>query len=272
MSRKVSLIVHGSLVEREMPDAYSEVLPGVIWGDPWTLFTPAYWLAQAWMSEIDTRPSGRYSVKHGLIGELGFCLLGGFGITAELATAAYDRCWQAGLFLRYETRPEAWVAELSEPLQVGSRKIRYRYPNQKSRFLAAAMEYVQHNELRTDSGMALREQLLNINGVGYKIASWVARNALDSDEVAILDIHLLRAGRLCGLFSPRHRVERHYKEMEALYLLFSEKLQIRPAALDCLIWEDMRSAGSLPLRLLDPQANSQMSMRFMTIGSNQSPA
>src|ERR1035441_10859941 len=86
MSRKVSLIVHGNLVEREMPDACSEVLPGVIWGDPWTLFTPAYWLAQAWMSEIDTRPSGRYSVKHGLIGELGFCLLGGFGITDRKST------------------------------------------------------------------------------------------------------------------------------------------------------------------------------------------
>ncbi len=171
-----------------MPDACSEVLPGVIWGDPWTLFTPAYWLAQAWMSEIDTRPSGRYSVKHGLIGELGFCLLGGFGITAELATAAYDRCWQAGLFLRCETRPEAWVAELSEPLQVGSRKIRYRYPNQKSRFLAAAMEYVQHKRTENglgngsagtaleyywcrlqDSELGLRETLL----IAMKLRSWI---------------------------------------------------------------------------------------------------
>jgi len=200
MSRKVSLIVHGSLVEREMPDACSEVLPGVIWGDPWTLFTPAYWLAQAWMSEIDTRPSGRYSVKHGLIGELGFCLLGGFGITAELATAAYDRCWQAGLFLRYETRPEAWVAELSEPLQVGSRKIRYRYPNQKSRFLAAAMEYVQHNELRTDSGMALREQLLNINGVDYKIASWLQETLLIAMKLRSW-IFICSAPGACAVYS-----------------------------------------------------------------------
>jgi N-glycosylase/DNA lyase len=260
MSRIVSLIVRDTLVEREIPDATSEVLPGVVWGDPWTLFTPSYWLAQAWMSEIDCKTSGKYSIKHGLIGELGFCLLGGYGITAELATAAYERCWQAGLFSRYETRPEVWVAELSEPLQVGTRQIRYRYPNQKSRFLAAAMEYVQHHELRMDSGMALREQLMNIPGVGYKIASWVARNVLDSDEVAILDIHLLRAGRLCGLFSQEQRVERHYREMEARFLLFCEKLQLRPAALDCLIWEDMRSAGSLPCRLLDPQAGDQLTL------------
>jgi thermostable 8-oxoguanine DNA glycosylase len=124
------------------------------------------------------------------------------------------------------------------------------------------MEYVQHNELRTDSGIALRDQLMNITGVGYKIASWVARNVLDSDEIAILDIHLLRAGRLCGLFSPEHRVERHYKEMEARFILFSERLELRPAALDCLIWEDMRSAGSLPLRLLDPHTDNQMTLRL----------
>lgn len=260
MSRVVSLLIGERLVEREMHDAGSEVIPGVMWGDPWTPFTPSYWLAQAWMSEIDLKPSRKYSAKHDIIGELGFCLLGGFGITAELATAAYERCWQAGLFSRLETKPEVWRAELSAPLQVGDRMIRYRYPNQKSRFLAAAMEYVRSNELRTDSGLALREQLLNIKGVGYKIASWVARNVLDSDEIAILDIHLIRAGRLCGLFPPEQRVERHYKEMESRFLLFCEKLHIRPAELDLLIWEDMRAAGGLPLQLLDTQANSQMAL------------
>lgn len=260
MIRTVSLMIRDNLVEREMHDAASEVLPGILWGDPWKLFTPAYWLAQAWMSEIDLKPTGQHSAKHGIVGELGFCMLGGFGITAELATAAYERCWKAGLFSRHETRPEVWVAELSTPLQVGCRQIKYRYPNQKSRFLAAAMQYVQQNQLRTDSGMALRDQLLNIDGVGYKTASWVARNVLDSDEVAILDIHVLRAGLLCGLFSPLQRVERNYKEMEARFLLFCEKLEIRPSALDCLIWGDMRSAGPLPLRLLDPREESQMTL------------
>jgi thermostable 8-oxoguanine DNA glycosylase len=262
MSRNVSLLIRDNLVQREMPDATSEVLHGVLWGDPWTLFTPAYWMAQAWMSEIDLKPTGRYSVKHGVVGELGFCMLGGYGITAELATAAYERCWDAGLFSRYETRPEVWAAELSAPLRVGCRQIKYRYPNQKSRFLAAAMQYVQQNQLRMDSGLALREQLLNITGVGYKIASWVARNVLDSDEIAILDIHILRAGLLCGLFSPEQRVERHYKEMEARFLLFCEKLQVRPSALDYLIWGSMRSAGPLPLRLLDPKPDKQMTLHF----------
>lgn len=272
MSRVVTLLVGNTLVKREMADATSEVLPGVFWGDPWTLFTPSFWLAQAWMSEIDCKPTGKYSAKHGIVEELGFCLLGGFGITAELAAAAYDRCWHAGLFSRYETKREAWVAELSEPLQVGSRYIRYRYPNQKSRFLAAAMDYVRNNELRTDSALALREQLMNIPGVGYKIASWVARNVLDSDEIAILDIHLLRAGRLCGLFTPEQRVERHYKEMESRFLLFCEKLQLRPAELDCLIWEHMRSAGELPCRLLNPDPDNQLKLQIPPIDSTRGHA
>lgn len=262
MSRRISLIIRDTLVEREMPDAADEVLHGVLWGDPWTLFTPAYWMAQAWMSEIELNPTSKYSARHGVVGELGFCILGGYGITAELATAAYERCWDAGLFSRYETRPEVWAAELSVPLRVGSREIRYRYPNQKSRFLADAMRYAQQNQLTMNSGLALRGQLLNIKGVGYKTASWVARNVLDSDEIAILDVHILRAGLLCGLFLPAQRVERHYEEMEARFLLFCEKLQVRSSAMDCLIWESMRSAGPLPLYLLDHKRANQMALRF----------
>jgi len=66
---------------------------------------------------------------------------------------------------------------------------KYRYPT-RIRFLAAAMQYVQQTNLEWILA-SLREQLLNITGVGYKIASWVARNVLDSDEIAILDITFL---------------------------------------------------------------------------------
>ncbi len=223
MNRTISILIQENLVERDLPGADTEVLPGVKWGEPWVLFTPAYWVTQAWMAEIDSKPSKRNPTKDGVVDELGFCMLGGFGITAELATAAFERCSQAGLFARYETSSDAWRAELSAPLQVGPRLIKYRYPNQKSSFLAAAMEFVRTNQLRTDSGIALREQLMTIKGVGFKIASWVARNVLDSDEVAILNIHLIRAGQLCGLFSPDQRVDRHYREMEVACPVFCTK-------------------------------------------------
>ncbi len=250
MKRLISLIVGGCPIQREMPSSDSELLPGVYWGDPWVLFTPAYWLAQAWMTESDPSSDNKYRAKDSVVDELGFCMLGGFGITAELATSAFERCKEAGLFSRLETRTEIWTEALSSPLSVGGRLVRYRYPNQKARFLSAAMSYVERNPMQLNSGKSLRDQLLVIPGVGYKTASWVARNVLDSDDVAILDIHLIRAGRLCGLFSAEDDVQRQYLPMEERFLSFARALQLRPAKLDCLIWDEMRAAGPLPIDML----------------------
>jgi len=263
MNRMVSLVIGEKLVERAMPCPEEQILPGMKWGDPWHLFTPAYWLAQAWMAELDTKPSSCYRARDGVVEELVFCLLGGYGITAEMATAAYERCGGAGLVAARETRQEAWVSVLSAPLVVGGRHLRYRYPNQKSKYLASAMRIVRQEPLRLDSGLGLRDQLLGMPGVGYKTASWVARNVLDCDDVAILDIHIIRAGKLCGLFKDSDRVEKDYCGMEARFLLFCQAMSLRPAVLDCLIWDGMRDAGQLPIRALGrlriPQANRKKS-------------
>ncbi|QMV19719.1 8-oxoguanine DNA glycosylase [Granulicella sp. 5B5] len=269
MSRLVSLFIEDQLVQREMPQATDELLPGVSWGDPWTLFTPAYWLALAWITKVDRSKTNRYRAKDGIVNELGFCMLGGFGITAELATVAFERCKEAGLFANAETRAERWTTELSSPFTLNGRSIRYRYPNQKARFLSAAMKYVKEHELSLDSGRALRDQLLEIAGVGYKTASWVTRNVLDSDDVAILDIHLIRAGRLCGLFSAKDDVQRNYLSMEERFLLFSRQLQLRPAILDCLIWDEMRAAGPLPINLLNETDHTHTGHRRSKSGQTQ---
>jgi N-glycosylase/DNA lyase len=251
MSRLISLIIRDRLIQREMPDADVELLPGVQWGDPWALFTPAYWRAQAWMTQSDDHKTNKYLARDSVVEELGFCMLGGFGITAELATSAFERCKHTGLFTRLETQVEVWTEALSAPLTISGRSVKYRYPNQKARFLASAMAYVQQNQLKLNSGKVLRGQLLEIQGVGYKTASWVTRNVLDSDDVAILDIHLIRAGRLCGLFSAKDHVQRDYLSMEERFLQFSRALQLRPAILDCLIWDEMRAAGPLPIDMLN---------------------
>ncbi|MHC1699846.1 MAG: hypothetical protein AB9900_02560 [Humidesulfovibrio sp.] len=265
MSRIVSIVIAEKLVERAMPHPDEQLLPSVKWGDPWCLFTPAYWLAQAWMAELDTKPSTRYRARDGVVEELVFCLLGGYGITAEMATAAYDRCRKANLIEARETRQEAWASALSSPLTVGGRSARYRYPNQKSGYLASAMGSILRDPLCMDSGLGLRDQLLRLPGVGYKTASWVARNVLDCDDVAILDIHIIRAGRLCGLFASSDRVEKDYRSMEAKFLSFCQAIGLRPAALDCVIWDGMREAGNLPIRALEQTwtdlANSKKNSR-----------
>lgn len=113
------------------------------------------------------------------------------------------------------------------------------------------MSYIKHHSLQLDLPLILRNQLLEIGGVGYKTASWVVRNILDSDDVAILDIHLIRAGRLCGLYSRKDNVQHDYLSMEQRFLSFSHALQLRPAVLDCLIWDEMRAAGPLPIDMLN---------------------
>jgi thermostable 8-oxoguanine DNA glycosylase len=114
-------------------------------------------------------------------------------------------------------------------------------------YLADAMSCVSRGEIDMTDGKALRNSLLRIRGVGPKTAGWVARNLLDSDDVAILDIHIVRAGLLCDLFKPEQKVEREYFEMEARYIELCRALQVRPAVLDCLIWDQMRTLGPVAL-------------------------
>jgi hypothetical protein len=177
-------------------------------------------------------------------------MLGGYGITAELATVAFDVCRSAGLIAALEPSAARWEAELTRPLLLNGRTTRYRYPKQKARFLANAMAFLRRNPLDQHSGRHLRDALLEIKGVGPKTAGWVARNYLDTDDVAILDIHLIRAGLLCNLFEPEQRVERDYFAMEERYIRFCHALTARPAVLDCLIWDQMRNYGKVALTAL----------------------
>ena len=70
---------------------------------------------------------------------------------------------------------------------------------------------------------------MELPGIGPKTASWVARNWLAADDVAILDIHILRAGLLGGFLTPQLTVERHYLELEEEFLRFSAAIGTRPS-------------------------------------------
>ena len=96
---------------------------------------------------------------------------------------------------------------------------------------------------RTDP-VAFRDQLQSLEGVGPKTASWITRNWLDTDEVAILDIHVLRAGWRLGLFEEACRLPNDYTKLENRFLLFAKNLHVRPSQLDSVMWLDMRTFGS----------------------------
>jgi N-glycosylase/DNA lyase len=87
----------------------------------------------------------------------------------------------------------------------------------------------------------LRNLLMKLPGIGPKTASWIVRNWCGSDEVAILDIHVIRAGILMKLFSTKDRPERNYLDMERRFLDLANALNTSAANLDALIWQQMRS-------------------------------
>lgn len=245
MTQIVSYWDGDSEFRRELPDPDKHVLPGIRWGEHWNLFTPAYWVSQLWMGGLDTQLHSPYKAIGSLADELVFCMLGGFGITAELANAAFNACRDAGLIADLNVSVDDWSTVLRQPVVVGARSVHYRYPNQKAIYLADAMKFVRSGIIETKDGRQLRDSLLKVRGVGPKTAGWVARNFFDSDDVAILDIHIIRAGLLCDLFSPNQKVEKDYFEMEAQYIQLSAAMGVRPAVLDCVIWDQMRTVGKL---------------------------
>src|SRR5258708_430312 len=90
-----------------VPDA--EVIPGVRWGRPDWVPSAAYWAA---MSEIADNSDDFVSRETTLKEQVGFCLFGGFGITAEMNHAIFDRLDAAGIFRPHNIPTAAEIERL----------------------------------------------------------------------------------------------------------------------------------------------------------------
>lgn len=247
-----SFIRGKEVIERPLPLPTEEVLPGVRWGCPEALFSPAYWLVQCWMREGSLTPR-THALGQTLQEEVVACLLGGHGIPAEVALAAFYRLRARGLLSQKHAQDDVISENLREPLAVSGRQVVYRFWSQKARYIAAAIRALNENPAPQDSATQLREYLLAIPGIGFKIASWIVRNWLTSDEVAILDIHVIRAGQLMNLYSPEDRVSRDYLDMERRFLILAQAMNVHASDLDALIWFEMRRTPRLVTRLLRDQ-------------------
>jgi len=244
-----SFLQGDNVVERPLAAPTEEVLPGVSWGSPDTLFSPAYWLVQCWMREGCFAPRS-HSFGKTLQEEVVACLLGGHGIPAEVALAAFNRLRSRGLISQDCARDELISENLREPLDVSGRQVVYRFWSQKARYIAGAIHTLNEKPAPEDSAHHLREYLLAIPGIGFKIASWIVRNWLTSDEVAILDIHIIRAGQLMNLYTAEHHVSRDYLDMERRFLNLAHAMDVPASELDALIWFEMRRSPKLVTRLL----------------------
>ena len=212
------------------------------WEVPWGRFdafgSAAYW--------VDQTVRGRYvdrmaTLARGadVVSETLFCLLGGFGITAESAQAAHRVVLGV---LKVDPAPDAERIEkaLRQPLPGGLG--RYRFPRQRAARVADAVGRLRASPPPGEPSL-LREYLLGLSGIGPKTAAWVVRNVTGSAEVAIVDIWLIRALTQAGIFRPEWRVDRHYERFEAAFLQYAAHGRVSPGALDLCIWEQARRVG-----------------------------
>jgi thermostable 8-oxoguanine DNA glycosylase len=224
------------------PDA--EVIPGVIFGRPEWVPSPAFWAS---LAAHESHATDRYVSPPGtpLVDDIIFCLLGGYGIRMELNQAAWKHLKAAGI-LSNGLKPSADSIEslLCERLDVEGRRVRYRFPRQRAHRVAFALEFLHDNPLDHLDPLQLRNSLMAIPGIGPKTASWIVRNWTGTDEVAILDVHVIRAGQLIGLFPKHIRLPRDYSVLEARFLEFSHALNVRASLLDAIIWREMRALTS----------------------------
>jgi len=235
-------------VQRSLPPAESDVVPGVRWGKFDEFFTPAFWVARDWIDGDDSDFTS-YAIGRSFREDLAACLLGGHGMPAEVGLAAFKRLRDWHL-LDGRATEVAIECALREPLQIGSRLVKYRFPRAKAGFVWAAMRRLNLEDPPTATGREMRDWLLKFRGIGPKTASWITRNSLGADDVAILDVHIIRAGFLMGLFSATECVRRDYFAMERKLVALADALGMKLSRFDSMIWCYMRRLNRLALRAL----------------------
>jgi N-glycosylase/DNA lyase len=225
-----------------------EIMPGVIWGDYCQLYTPAFWKF-LYDNRGDNQRPFSHKLGNSIIEEIVACLLGGYGMPSELGLLAFKRLRDEHLI-----NPGIDFAQIQEalaiPLQMSNGIFkRYRFYNQKSKFIHNFLKRDDLAYIPVDNDLKLRSWLLTVEGIGLKTASWITRNWLQSQNVAILDIHILRAGRIAGFF--RHMdVGKHYFALEKDFIDFCAALDALPSDMDALIWSYMKKTNTMAMQLL----------------------
>lgn len=248
--------IAGEVRELILPPVHEEVLPGLPWGAFDELMTPAYWRGQAWQ-HTESGTFCNFRLGRTLEEEVAACLLGGWGMPAELALAAYSRVRERDM-LRAGTTAQELEEVLSEPFTFHGRARKYRFIRQKAKYLSGCLQRL-HSFTPPEDDIVFRDQLNELPGIGLKTASWIVRNLRPDSEVAILDIHILRVGQHLGLFPEEWQPETHYRKLEARFIAFARAIDVSAATLDGLMWDHMRQL-SVILRKAQAQTAEQLDL------------
>jgi len=233
----------------KIPDQGKEVQPGLKWGSIYQLYTPAFWKLHYLLND-NFQTENEHRISNNIIEEVIVCILGGYGIPSEMGLLAFYRLKERGLIvpnISFESVNEA----LSQPFLLDNGKeVKYRFYNQKARFVQQFLNKEDILNIPDFNDLELRKWLLNVTGIGPKTASWITRNWLQSERVAILDVHLLRAGVITGFFKQDFNIEKQYYELEQQFLNFCNCLEVKPSNMDAIIWSYMKKNNKLAINIL----------------------
>jgi thermostable 8-oxoguanine DNA glycosylase len=216
----------------------------VEWRDHSCLGSAAFWL-----EETRRQPMPRsLRVGRTLAEEVALCLLGGYGVNEAMSTSAFRAVRDAGL-LDVSSPPSAREVEavLRAPMNVDgyARPVRYRFPVQRAQRVASAVAALANPPVDGQvPPRDLRAFLTTLSGVGLKTASWVVRNLTASDDIAIIDIHIRRAGVAAGVFDPDWALPRDYLRFEDAFCAWAGVGGVPTAALDLCIWSTLARMGT----------------------------
>lgn len=144
------------------------------------------------------------------------------------------------------------------PLYLGQRRVRYRFPRQRATWLAAALGQLDTMRPASLDPIQLRSYLARFPGVGPKISSQIVRNHLGCDDVAIIDVHVRRAGIALGCFRPEWRLPGDYPRFEQAIRTVATVAGVSTATLDAVIWDETRRLGCVASRLLGDVARGRV--------------
>ena len=210
-------------------------------------FTKSYWEVQYL---LDDTTCANYKLGANLKEEVVACLLGGYGLKAELGLLAFHRIKNLRLICQ-EASFEDIEEAISAPFRWDGRDIHYRFSRQKAKYIYGFLQRNDIEEMEMMSGSRLRERLMTVKGIGPKTASWIARNQGNCEDVAIVDIHIYRAGRLAGFVNPRWDMQKDYYKIEESFLDFCHSINALPSKMDSIMWNQMKESNRRAIELLN---------------------
>jgi N-glycosylase/DNA lyase len=211
------------------------------WGPSWELGSAAFWVEQVTVDTVGGERDREHALGRSLREEVVACMLGGHGVPGDVGVAAFGVLRDAGLLDGARPFDVARSRQLlSAPFTVPGRPrpVRYRYHQQRPARIAEALDGMNAWAAAVDllDDVALRDRLVQLPGIGPKTASWIVRNHRGSDRVAIIDVHVRRAGVAAGVFCANWQLPRDYALFESAFLSWAAVGGVSAAELDATVW------------------------------------